>query len=124
VKGGSLATLPEPAAGLLLAADPEVSMSSWAVRYTASLECVITVLSGMSNIDQMEDNIKTMRNFTPIVDAERAVLDSVNLALAVLPRVPCTDCRYCVKGCPVEIDIPGVLAAINTLQLYNNTTIG
>ena len=122
VKGGSLAMLPEPAAGLLHAAAPEVSMSSWAMRYAASLEGVVTVLSGMSNIDQMEDNIKTMKHLTPMSDAERAVLDSVNLALAKLPRVPCTDCHYCVKGCPVEIDIPGVLTAINTKQLYNNQT--
>ncbi len=122
VKGGSLATLPEPAAGILHAADPQVSMSSWAMRYAASLDGIITVLSGMSNIAQMEDNIKTMKHFSPITNAERAVLDSVNLALAALPRVPCTDCRYCVKGCPVEIDIPGVFAAVNTIQLFNNPT--
>ena len=122
VKGGSLAKLPDPAAGFLHAVAPEASMSSWAMRYAASLDNVITVLSGMSSIEQMEDNIKTMKAFTPITDAERAVLDSVNLALAKLPRVPCTDCHYCVKGCPVGIDIPGVLTAINTIKLYNNQT--
>ncbi len=122
VKGGSLATLPEPAAGILHKANPEVSMSSWAMRYVASLDGVVTVLSGMSNIAQMEDNIKTMKNFAPVTDAERVVLDSVNRALAALPRVPCTECRYCVKGCPAEIDIPGVLAAVNTMLLYNNPT--
>ncbi len=120
VKGGSLATLPEPAAKILHEANPEISMSSWAMRYAASMDGVITVLSGMSNIAQMVDNIKTMKNFAPITDAERAVLDSVNRLLATLPRIPCTECRYCVEGCPEKIDIPGVLAAVNTMLLYNN----
>lgn len=122
VKGGSLATLPEPAAGILREAAPERSMTSWALRYAASLEGVITVLSGMSTLAQMEDNISTMKDFTPLTQGERAVLDAVNQSLDVLPRVPCTECRYCVKGCPVQIDIPGVLAAVNTKLVYNNPT--
>lgn len=122
VKGGSLATLPAPAADILRAAAPDKSLSSWAMRFAASLEGLVTVLSGMSNLAQMEDNIRTMKPFSPLTDGERAKLEAVSRVLEALPRVPCTECRYCVKGCPVEIDIPGVLAAVNTLQVYNNPT--
>lgn len=122
VKGGSLATLPDAAADILRAAAPDRSLSSWAMRFAASLEGLVTVLSGMSSIQQMEDNLRTMKPFLPLTDGERATLATVNRALAAIPRVPCTECRYCVKGCPVEIDIPGVLAAVNTLQVYNNPT--
>lgn len=122
VKGGSLATLPEPAAAILREAAPERTLSSWAMRFAASLDGVLTVLSGMSTLAQMEDNIRTMKPLVPLTADERATLEAVNRTLASIPRVPCTECRYCVKGCPVEIDIPGIIAAINTLSVYNNPT--
>lgn len=120
VKGGSLANLPLPAAKILHTISPEVSLSSWAIRFAASLDGVITVLSGMSSLEHMRDNIMTMRGFSPLTAAEYAALESVNRALSALPSIPCTECRYCVKGCPEGIDIPGVLAAVNTMLLYNN----
>lgn len=120
VKGGSLANLPLPAAKILHTINPEVSLSSWAMRFAASLDGVITVLSGMSSLEHMRDNIRTMRGFSPLTAAEYAALESVNRALSALPSIPCTECRYCVKGCPEGIDIPGVLAAVNTMLLYNN----
>lgn len=120
VKGGALANLPAPAADILKAANPNVSLSSWAVRYAASLPGIITVLSGMSTLDQMNDNLATMTAFTPLSDKEREAVAKVQQVLKDLPQVPCTDCRYCVKGCPQQINIPGVFKAMNTLLIYNN----
>lgn len=122
VKGGSLSTLPDSAANIFRAARPDASLSSWAMRFAASLEGVLTVLSGMSNIEQMEDNLKTMANFEPLAAAEYQIIDQVNDALNAMPRVPCTSCQYCVEneGCPQEINIPGILGNINTYLVYNS----
>lgn len=120
VKGGSLATLPDSVADIFRAANPEASLSSWAMRFAASLEGVITVLSGMSNVEQMEDNLKTMQDFKPLTAEERKLVEKVNEALSAMPRVPCTSCQYCMKGCPQEINIPGILGNINTYLVYNS----
>ena len=120
VKGGSLANLPESVTKVFQEADPEASTSSWALRYAASLEGLVTVLSGMSNIAQMEDNLKTMKGFKPLNEQERAVIDKAQEALMAIPRVPCTSCQYCVKGCPQNINIPGVFEAMNTLMVFGN----
>lgn len=120
VKGGSLANLPDPVASVFKAHDANASLSSWALRYAASLEGIITVLSGMSNLAQMEDNIATMRNFKPLDDKERAVVDRARAALEALPNVPCTGCQYCVKGCPMGVAIPGIFRAMNNQLVYNN----
>ena len=120
VKGGSLANLPDSVGDILKAANPEASHSSWALRFAASLEGVITVLSGMSNIAQMEDNLKTMEDFKPMDDADYAVIDRARAALDAIEKVPCTGCQYCVKGCPMEINIPGIFGAVNTYMVYNN----
>ncbi len=108
VKGGNLSKLPESAAAILQEADPTVSQSSWAIRYAASLDGLITVLSGMSTLEQMEDNLKTMSDFRPLSDGERKTVEATAAALRALPQIPCTGCQYCVKGCPQEINIPGV----------------
>lgn len=120
VKGGALASLPDPVAHILREANPAVSLPSWAVRFAASLPGLITVLSGMSTLDQMKDNLSYMEDFQPLDEAERAVVAKAQKALADLPQIPCTDCRYCVKGCPQGINIPGVFKAMNTLLIYNN----
>ena len=120
VKGGSLANLPEAVDKVFKDADPEASNSSWAMRYAASLDNLITVLSGMSNIQQMEDNLKTMADFKPLTEDEYKVIDKAVETLKALPHVPCTSCQYCVKGCPMNINIPGVFAAMNTKFLFNN----
>lgn len=120
VKGGSLANLPDSAANIMRAADPAVSLSSWAIRYAASLEGVITVLSGMSSVAQMEDNLKTMSAFRPLNEGEYKVIADVNRALKELPHIPCTGCSYCTKGCPMAINIPGVFNCVNTKLMYNN----
>lgn len=120
VKGGNLADLPASVADVFKAADPEASLSSWAIRYAASLDGVITVLSGMSNIAQMEDNLKTMSAFKPLDAQERKVVADAQAALNAIPHIDCTGCQYCMKGCPMEINIPGIFGNMNTYLIYNN----
>ena len=120
VKGGSLASLPDSVGDILKEANPSMSLSSWAVRYAASLHGIITVLSGMSNIEQMKDNISYMEDFKPLSDEEREVVEKARKALSLIPRIPCTDCKYCVKDCPQKISIPGIFKAMNTNLIYKN----
>ena len=120
VKGGSLASLPAPIEKIFKDADPEASLPSWAIRFAASLDGLVTVLSGMSTLSQMEDNLSFMEDFKPLDDAERAVVDKARAALDALPQIPCTACQYCVKGCPMSINIPGVFKAMNNQLVYGN----
>ncbi len=120
VKGGLLASLPEGAAEPLLEAAPEKSQASWALRFAASLDGLVTVLSGMSNVQQMRDNLELMRNFSPLNESERAALAKTQAYLAAVPTVPCTGCSYCTKGCPQEISIPGIFSAYNLYKVYQN----
>ena len=121
VKGGLLANPPETVAQVLKAAAPEKDLPSWALRFAASLEGIITVLSGMSTLEQMEQNLATMKEFSPLSAQEQAVVAQAREALASLPSIPCTSCQYCVKGCPQGIPIPGVFSAMNTHLIYGNT---
>ncbi len=120
VKGGSLATMPEEIQKLYREANPELSVPSWAVRYAASLEGIVTVLSGMSNEEQLNDNVSYMENFQPLSDAERETVQKAVEILNTLPTIPCTGCKYCVDGCPQKINIPGIFEAMNEYILYNN----
>jgi len=72
------------------------------------------VLSGMSNIEQMRDNISFMENFRPLDNAEREAIEQIRAILGAIPSVPCTSCGYCKKGCPMNIDIPAIFAAMNS----------
>ncbi len=118
VKGGMLAqTVPE-IEQLMKQARPEASIASWALRFAASLPGVVTVLSGMSTKEQMEDNLHTFTAFEPITEEEKQVLQSVVEAMAKMDTIPCTDCRYCMDGCPQNIIIPDVFKAENTLRMY------
>lgn len=118
VKGGLLAQPPESVTQLFDKANPNVSYSSWAMRYAASLDNIITVLSGVSNIAQMEDNIQTMANFAPLNSEEMQVIDKARDILGAIPSIPCTSCRYCVKGCPVNVAIPEVFGKMNDYLIY------
>ena len=120
VKGGSLAALPQQVSRIMTQADPNASLSSWAIRFAASQPQVITVLSGMSNIAQMEDNIATMKHFAPLNQAQLQVIAQAQAALAAIPSVPCTGCQYCVKGCPAGVAIPGIFKALNNLLIFGN----
>ncbi len=120
VKGGSLVRLPAAAADVLRAANPDVSIASWGLRFAASLPGVLTVLSGMSTPDQVRDNVKTMTELGPLTEDERAALEQVRAILAAIPTVPCTSCQYCVEGCPEGINIPVVLNALNVVTLFDD----
>lgn len=120
VKGGSLATMTPDIQAKFKAANPDVSVSSWAVRFAASLDGIITVLSGMSDLQQMEDNTSYMEHFRPLNDSERTTIDEVVKILNSIPTIPCTACRYCVDGCPMQINIPAIFSAYNTYLVYGN----
>jgi predicted aldo/keto reductase-like oxidoreductase len=118
VKGGLLANLPPSLADILNEADPRASQSSWALRFAASKDNVITVLSGMSTMEQMEDNIATMSNFHPLNGSEYAALEKARDALDAIEHVPCTGCAYCAKDCPQKIAIPGIFDALNQYLVF------
>ena len=120
IKGGLLANPIEPVKKVFEEADRSVSFSSWALRYAASLEGLVTVLSGMSDISQMEDNLKTMKDFKPLDQSEIAVIDKALEVYASIPSIPCTNCEYCMEGCPQDIPIPRCLSAMNSYTLYGN----
>ena len=120
VKGGNLANPRAEVADVFRAANPDASPSSWAIRYAASLDGIITVLSGMSNIAQMADNISYMKEFKPLTAEERKVIDRARELLDAIPTVPCTACEYCMKGCPKHIAIPGSFQSFNMYKVYGN----
>ena len=120
VKGGMLANPPAPAAEVFHAADPEASCASWAIKFAADLEGIITVLSGMSNLEQMKDNLSYMKDFKGLSVTDRAVLNDARKAIARIPLIPCTGCNYCAKVCPMEIGIYGSFAAMNQYTLFGD----
>ena len=118
VKGGSLANPPQEVQKLFRAVHPDMSFASWAIRFVASLDGILTVLSGMSNVAQMEDNLSYMKNFRPLDEQEQAVILKAQRILGNSAAIPCTACRYCVEGYPQQIRIPEIFAAMNK-QLAN-----
>ena len=120
VKGGGLANPIPSVKEIFDKANPNVSPSSWAIRYAASLDNVLTVLSGMSTIEQMEDNLKTMSNFKPLDENDREVIKMAVDALNSAEKIACTNCAYCTKVCPNEIGINNFFDAYNLITVYNN----
>ncbi|MBO4887715.1 MAG: aldo/keto reductase [Firmicutes bacterium] len=120
VKGGSLVTMPEAVQELFKSVQPDLSIASWAIRYAASLEGVMVVLSGMSNLDQLNDNVGYMENFQPLSEKEQETVAKAVDIINALPTIPCTACKYCVDGCPMSINIPGIFKAMNHYTVYNN----
>ncbi|WP_303670529.1 aldo/keto reductase [Selenomonas ruminantium] len=120
VKGGMLANPPESVKQILQAAEPESSCASWAIRFAADLEGLIVVLSGMSNVEQMEDNLSYMKDFTGLTESQKETINKAREALAKIPVIPCTTCNYCAKVCPKEIGISGTFTAMNYLTLYGD----
>ena len=118
VKGGNLANPPEEVKKLFQAIHPDMSCASWAIRFVASLDGILTVLSGMSNVAQMEDNLSYMKNFQPLNAEEQEAIRKAQRILGNAATVPCTACRYCVEGCPQQIPIPEIFSAMNK-QLGN-----
>ena len=101
-------------------AEPGSSPASWALRFAADLEGVITVLSGMSNVQQMEENIRIMKGFEGLSDSQRKVIDDARKMVETYPVILCTSCEYCSKVCPKNIGISGTFYAENLLVLYGN----
>ena len=105
VKGGTLALLPPAAEAVLKAARPDLSAASWAVRYAASLPGVSCLLSGMSEIGQMQDNIKSYSPFVPVTESELSIIEQALREISAVASIPCTACNYCLADCPENIEI-------------------
>ena len=119
VKGGNLARLPEDAAAVLDALHGG-SSASYAIRFAAGFPGIMMVLSGMSNMQQMQDNLSFMRDFQPLNDTERAAVSKVVEIFRKQNLIPCTACRYCVDGCPQQIAIPDLFAIMNTKNIHHD----
>ena len=117
VKGGRLANVPEEVLRMMKDVHPDWSPASWAIRFAASLEHVMMVLSGMSNMEQLEDNTAYMQEFAPLTGEELKLLEKAAEILSAQPAIACTACRYCVEGCPRDIQIPDYFMLYNEDQL-------
>ncbi len=113
VKGGTLAQVPEAAEKLFRDRAPDTSVPSWAIRFAASLPGVMMVLSGMSSLPQMEDNLCSMETLQPLTEEEKALCFQVADIINEQTAVPCTGCSYCTGGCPKHIAIPQYFSLYN-----------
>lgn len=119
VRGGKLASLNQPEEEKLKALRPEESVAAWGFRFLQGLPNVTMILSGMSNMEQMEDNVKTFSEEKPLSEEETSLL--LEIAEGMKDSVPCTACRYCCDGCPKGLDIPGFIRTYNELRVAPTT---
>ena len=124
VKGGALAKPPAEVQKLLKEADPEASFASWAIRFAASLDGILAVLSGMSNVEQMQDNLSYMKEFKPLSKKEQQTIRLARRAMNSVKSIPCTACNYCTEGCPQQIPIPEIFAARNQQLVWGQLEKG
>ena len=124
VKGGALAKPPTAVQKVFREADPDASFASWAIRFAASLDGIITVLSGMSNLDQMRDNLSYMKDFKPLNSVEQATVRKAQEIMTGVKSIPCTACHYCTAGCPKKIAIPEIFAARNQQLVWGQLEEG
>lgn len=118
IKGGTLASFSDDIEKIYKDYAPQKSIASWALRYVAFLEGVMTILSGMSNAQQMNDNLDTMTHFEKINNEEAKLIKQVTDQVLSYPTIPCTKCRYCTPGCPMHIQIPDLFTAYNSAKMY------
>ena len=121
VKGGQLANLPAQAVEKFKELG-SASPASYAIRYCGSFENNVMILSGMSNLEQMQDNLSYMTEFKPLTKEEFKVIDEVKDLLETLKVIPCTGCRYCVDGCPQSIRIPDLFAYFNEEKVFTGVS--
>ena len=119
VKGGSLAAFADDITGKFRELDPEASTASFALRWVGSLSNVKVVLSGMSTMGQLEDNLRTFSSFRPLSQAEADTIDGIVALINSRVQNGCTACRYCMP-CPAGVDIPGNFRVWNTYHMYQN----
>jgi len=112
VRGGFLAKMPEEIEDTFKAVNPDMSIASWSIRWAASLDGVMTTLSGMSNMDQMIDNVSYMKEFKPLSSEEIETVAKAAKLLVEAPTIPCTDCKYCAS-CPIDIPIFDIFGVYN-----------
>ncbi len=133
VKGGILADPIPEVKRILDEAAPGMSYASWAIRFAAGQDHLLAVLSGMSSLEQMEDNLRFMRDFHPLNEREMEAIRQAQAAIDNDKSIPCTACHYCTKGCPMNIPIPEIFAVANrkkgsphfrTVREYNIVTQG
>lgn len=120
IKGGSLATLTPELRDMLHQINPDASPASWAMRYACGLDNVLVALSGMSTYEQVVDNCSYLSEVKPLTEEEQAVVRDVTDKIHALPFIPCTQCAYCVAGCPKKIHIPIFMGALNTTLVFDN----
>lgn len=123
VKGGALAIVSPEVDKLFKDFAPEASAASWAIRFCASLENVVMVLSGMSNEAQMEDNLSYMKEFVPFTKEEFELVEKAAELIRNDIAVPCTGCAYCVDDCPMNIAIPEYFKLYNHLKQFQGTSV-
>jgi uncharacterized protein len=119
VKGGTLVNLPDDAKKVLEDLNGG-SVASYAIRFAAGFEGMMMVLSGMSSLEQMQDNISYMKDFQPLNEEEKEAIKKVQEIFASKNTIPCTACRYCVDGCPKQISIPDLFSIMNTKMIHHN----
>lgn len=120
IRGGTLADPPKQVKDILDAVNSEMPYAIWALKFVASKENIVTVLSGMSTIEQMEENIKYLKDVTPLTEQEEEAIVKAQEALKAIPSIPCTACQYCVKDCPMSIRIPDIFGAMNKELVYDD----
>lgn len=118
LKGGALANPPEEVKKVFDATGSKASYASWGIRYVAGMEGILTVLSGMSTVEQVKDNLSYMAKFKPMEENELAVIEKAKEALKSVKGIECTACHYCTEGCPVSMPIPEIFSAAN--KKYKN----
>lgn len=122
IKGGSLACFADDITDTFRKLDPESSVASFALRWVGSLPNVKVILSGMSAMEQVEDNLKTFENFKPLSPAESTAIKEIVSLIKSRVQNGCTGCRYCMP-CPAGVDIPGNFRVWNTYHMYQNYNV-
>lgn len=123
LRGGKLATLPEELASELTALRPDEKVPAWAFRFLQSVPNVVVTLSGMSNFEQIRENVKTYETDAPLNEEEKKAVFSVSEKLLEKNTLPCTECRYCTSHCPQELDIPALISLYNESRFTDNDFI-